>query len=93
MDFIIRQVNNGYIVEYNGNTFIAKSLLEAASLAGEDVPTKTVYHSTCSAETLKDAKERFYHGDRIGAVKTVRNAFNPPLGLREAVNIVDTWKP
>lgn len=93
MDFIIRQVNNGYIVEYNGNTFIAKSLLEAASLAGENVPTKTVYHSTCSAETLKDAKECFYRGDRIGAVKTVRNAFNPPLGLREAVNIVDTWKP
>lgn len=94
MLYNIRTVSNGYILEDEGyphRTFVAKSLKEAAEVAGE-LPKgqpSTVYSRDFGAIDLAKAKAEFVAGNKITAIKIIRDCFEPRLGLREAKDLVE----
>lgn len=85
----IRQVNNGFIVEVRGGTYIASTLLDAAKLAGEQVADRTVYAEGCSKEDVFAAYDMAWDGRKIEAIKRLRSTFTPILGLKEAMQIIE----
>ncbi len=91
----IRSVSNGYIVNYNGNEYIASTLAQAAAIIGEPFPapefSSTIYEEGCSAVILRNVRSFVRQGERINAIKELRNCFTPRLGLREAKEILDTF--
>lgn len=83
---------NGFVLEDDyGNMHIAKTLLEAAQVAGETVPPEGVtgYDVGRDAGDLIKAKERALEGYKIDAIKHLRNTFTPRLGLREAKELLE----
>lgn len=83
---------NGYIIEdAYGSLHIAKTLLEAAQIVGEAVPnpSTTNYDSGMSLANLQKVRVDFNHGDKIAAIKELRNCFVPRLGLKEAKDLVE----
>ncbi len=52
--------------------------------------TPTIEILPLDAETEKEAKEQFHHGNFIPAIKIVKAATN--LGLIDAKNLVESWK-
>jgi len=88
----IRVAQNGFVLEdAYGNLHIAKTLVEAAQIAGETAPPedKVVYAGGHDAGDLAKAKARACEGYKIDAIKILRNAFTPPLGLREAKELLE----
>ena len=88
----IRVAQNGFVLEDSyGNVHIAKTLLEAAQVAGETVPSDgiTGYDVGRDAGDLIKAKERALEGYKIDAIKHLRNTFTPRLGLREAKELLE----
>lgn len=88
----ITVAQNGFIVEdCYGNLHIAKTLFEAAGIAGEIVPDSSyVKYSTGSdSNDLNNVKSQFRQGHKIDAIKTLRNCFTPRLGLLEAKELVE----
>jgi ribosomal protein L7/L12 len=91
MDLTIRSAENGYIVCRDGKEFIAADLLAAARLVGEIVPNSyCTYQYHANKGDLVRVRSYFEEGKKIEAIKALRNAFNPTLGLREAKDIVET---
>ena len=84
---------NGFILHDSvGKTYIAKTLTEAAMIAGESTvqPTAyTNYNPGFSHADLRDVKILYKQGDRIAAIKLLRNCFSPKLCLREAKELVE----
>ena len=90
----IEVANNGFVLEtLYGDTYIAKTLLEAAEIAGEPVraPARTEYTEGFTVGDLIAVKERMREGKKIDAIKILRNCFTPRLGLREAKDIVEVF--
>lgn len=91
----IRSVSNGYIVNYNGEEYIASTLAQAAVIIGEYFPTpeisSTVYAEGQSAMILRNVRSFARQGEKINAIKELRNCFTPRLGLCEAKEMVDTF--
>ena len=89
----IRAAKNGFILEDEyGNLHVAKTLVEAAELAGEldnSVRRLTVYTPGYNDENLRQVREAFRAGDKIRAIKQLRDCFTPTLGLREAKEMVE----
>ena len=83
---------NGFVLETNHNTvYIAKTLLEAAQISGEAVPlgNTVVYAPGYGATNLQDARRFALAGQKIEAIKTLRDTFTQRLGLREAKDIIE----
>lgn len=83
---------NGFIIKDTyGNLYVAKTLLEAAGIAGESVPNLgyTNYNVGMSAANLQKVRENFHRGNKVEAIKTIRDCFVPRLGLREAKELVE----
>jgi ribosomal protein L7/L12 len=94
MTYTIRSARNGYILtDWSGDEHIALTLVEAARIAGEILPdnTQTKYADQFGAADLFKAREAFKAGQKIEAIKYVRNAFTPRLGLLEAKELVETF--
>jgi ribosomal protein L7/L12 len=94
MDYTIRTARNGYILtDWNGNEHVALTLVEAARMVGEILPdnTQTKYVHQFGAAELEKAREAFKAGQKIEAIKYVRNTFTPRLGLLEAKELVETF--
>ena len=97
----IRAANNGFVLESTyGDTYIAKTLIEAAQLAGEIPPTDStavyaptdstvVYAPNMGANQLTEAKSLAQQGYKIDAIKKLRDCFVPRLGLREAKDLIE----
>ena len=88
----IKIAQNGFVIEDSyGNLYIAHTLLEAARLAGETVPDggRTEYNTNRSAADLDAVRCMFQAGDKIGAIKLLRDCFTPRLALREAKDLVE----
>ena len=88
----ITVANNGFVMETaNGDMYIAKTLLEAAQIVGEDVPSTsyTGYASGYSANHIYTVSRYFREGKKIEAIKLLRDCFTPRLGLREAKELVE----
>lgn len=88
----IRVAQNGFVLEDTfGNLHIAKTLLEAAQLAGESVPSTTtsVYAPGFDSNDLNNVKHYMRDGRKIDAIKLLRDMFTARLGLREARDIVE----
>ncbi len=88
----IKVAHNGFIVEDgHGNLYIAKTLLEAAQIAGEEVPnpSSTQYSVGFSANDLNNIKYFAREGRKIDAIKLMRDCFAPRLGLREAKELIE----
>lgn len=83
---------NGFVLRYNdGSIRIANSLMDAAKEAGESVPESgsTNYAPGFSADTLNRVRYLFKDNQKINAIKLLRDAFAPRLGLREAKDLVE----
>ncbi len=94
MDYTIRMVRNGYILtDWNGDEHIALTLVEAARIVGEILPDNTTvkYASGENRSALEKARVSFHAGQKIEAIKYVRNAFTPRLGLLEAKDLVEAF--
>jgi ribosomal protein L7/L12 len=88
----IRAANNGFVLESTyGDTYIAKTLIEVAQLAGEIPPTDStaVYAPNMGANQLTEAKSLAQQGYKIDAIKKLRDCFVPRLGLREAKDLIE----
>lgn len=88
----IRVAQNGFVLEDTfGNLLIAKTLLEAAQLAGESVQSTTysVYAPGFDSNDLNNVKHYMRDGRKIDAIKLLRDMFSTRLGLREAKDIVE----
>ena len=83
---------NGFVLEDDyGNMHIAKTLLEAAQIAGESVPptTSSAYAPGFDSNDLNNVKHYMCEGKKIEAIKLLRDIFTTRLGLREAKDIVE----
>ena len=83
---------NGFVLEDDyGNMHIAKTLLEAAQIAGESVPptTSSIYAPGVDSNDLNNVKHYMREGKKIEAIKLLRDMFTTRLGLREAKDIVE----
>ena len=90
----IRNAKNGYIVtDYYGNEFIATTLADAARAIGEIVPdNKTcIYAEGENRGSLVNACKSAKAGYKIEAIKHLRNAFVPRLGLKEAKDLIEVF--
>ncbi len=88
----ITVAQNGFIVEdYDGHLHIAKTLLEAAGIVGETVPNPsgTNYTVGFDSNDLNNVRNLARQGQKIEAIKILRNAFTPRLGLREAKELIE----
>ena len=88
----IKAANNGFILEdVYGHLYVAKTLLEAAQIAGESVPptTSSVYAPGFDSNDLNNVKHYTREGKKIEAIKLLRDMFTTRLGLREAKDIVE----
>lgn len=88
----IRVVNNGFVLEMRGGEYVAKTLLEAAIVAGEHIPASgySTYSRTGSKEALRKALNDTEYS-KIHAIREIRDMFEPRLGLREAKDLVDLF--
>ncbi len=89
----ITVAQNGFIItDIYGYSHIARTLLEAAQIVGETVPNPIAagYDLNKNATTLELVREEFKRGNKINAIKELRNCFTPRLGLREAKELVET---
>lgn len=84
---------NGFILHDSfGKTHVAKTLSEAAMIAGEGLvqPTSyTVYSPGFSQTDLRDVTILYKQGNKIAAIKMLRDCFSPRLGLKEAKELVE----
>lgn len=88
----IKVAQNGFVLEDDrGNLHVAKTLTEAAQLAGEFPPLSNgvVYAPGYNADRLRDARREAQIGNRIAAIKILRDAFSQRLGLKEAKELVE----
>jgi ribosomal protein L7/L12 len=92
----IRVVFNGFVLEDSrGTEYVAKSLTEAAVIAGEGAPnySATLYANNYSKNDMHIVREHMSDRNKVAAIKALRDCFSPMLGLREAKDIVETFWP
>lgn len=88
----VRAVSNGFVlVDDRLNEYVAKTLIEAAQIAGEIVPADSGSHYALGMTPgdLSVAKACARDGKKIEAIKILRNCFVPRLGLREAKDLIE----
>lgn len=88
----IRIAQNGFVIEdAYGNLHIAKTLLEAAQIVGEAVGSNdtATYSLNHDCNDLNNVKHYARQGQKIEAIKILRNCFTARLGLKEAKDIVE----
>lgn len=88
MIYEIRSCANGYIVYFDGQEHVAKTLLEAATIVGE----RTMDKQYCEIESLGDlidVRAAALQGRKIDAIKLLRSITNPTLSLKAAKDIVE----
>lgn len=88
----IKAANNGFILEdVYGHLYVAKTLFEAAQIAGESVPStaSSTYAKGFDSNDLNNVKHYVREGRKIEAIKLLRDMFTTRLGLREAKDIVE----
>lgn len=87
----IRSVANGYIINLYGEEHIAASLLDAAEIVGEYVPSdkNTTYAAGMDSRNLAAVREEAIRGNKINAIRLLRNCFTPTLGLRESKELIE----
>ena len=88
----IKAAQNGFVLkDACGNLYIAKTLLEAAQIAGEIVPdgSSCRYNKGFDSNDLNNVKHYVREGRKIEAIKLLRDCFTPRLGLREAKDLVE----
>lgn len=84
---------NGFILHDSfGKTHVAKTLTEAAMIAGEvtvQPSARTLYSPGFNQTDLRDVRTLYKQGDKIAAIKMLRDCFSPNLGLKEAKELVE----
>lgn len=88
----IKSVSNGFVLEdVYGNVYIAKTLMEAAKLAGEAVPDSGYirYAQGFDSNDLNNVKHHWREDRKIDAIKLMRQCFVPALGLKEAKELLE----
>lgn len=88
----IRVAQNGFVLEDAcGNLHVARTLTEAAQIAGEFPPNPSAggYAPGSNADNLREARREAQAGKKINAIKIIRDCFVPRLGLKEAKEIVE----
>lgn len=94
MTYTIRSARNGFILtDWNGDEHVALTLVEAARIVGEILPDNTAvkYASGENRLALDKARVSFHAGQKIEAIKYLRKAFTPRLGLLEAKELVEAF--
>ena len=95
-DMTITDCDNGFMVSHGfGNRVVFTSFTAAAEHFGEPPrPSLGSHHTTyqpdTGAYTLREARLHYRDGRKIQAIKLLRNAFTPRLGLREAIELLES---
>jgi len=91
----IQQANNGFVVTHtSGEMYVYKTLQEMAdAIEGSryNPVTSTVYAPCADTHSVIRAASLAATGQKIAAIKELRNAFVPRLGLKEAKDIVESF--
>lgn len=88
----IKVAQNGFVLENDrGEVHIAKSLMEAAQIAGETPPQtpSSTYAQGYHAGFFRKARILALQGQKIEAIKVLRDMFSHRLGLKEAKEMVE----
>lgn len=89
----IRSVTNGFVVTTDsGDEYVAKTLLEAATICGEYVPGSENYISYAPGKSLRNVIEirtLWHDGQKISAIKELRSCFAPKFNLRESKELLE----
>jgi ribosomal protein L7/L12 len=88
----ITVATNGFVLYgARGDVHVAKTLSEAAQLAGEQgsFSGNTLYTVGYGCNDLNNVKAFFKAGQKIEALKLLRDCFSPRLGLREAKELIE----
>ena len=91
----IQQANNGFVVTHtSGEMYVYKTLQEMAdAIEGSryNSVTTAVYAPGADVHALIRAASLAATGYKIDAIKELRNAFEPRLGLKEAKDLVESF--
>jgi hypothetical protein len=87
----LKQAVNGFIYTNNyGDVYIYSTLTElAAAVEGSPQGNFIVYAPGKSIVNLRQVRGLALNGEKISAIKELRNTFTPPLGLKETKEIVE----
>lgn len=95
----ITVAQNGFVLEtHYGESYVAKTLVEAAELCGESIPvreplpdvlSRTEYASGHDGYSLNTVKVLAAAGQKIDAIKLLRDMYKPALGLRVAKELIE----
>lgn len=88
----IRVAQNGYVLEDSqGTVWVARTLVEAAQINGEmpQNPSMVTYTNGKGAHTLENIRALAHDGQRIEAIKELRDLFSARMGLREAKELIE----
>ena len=88
----IQSVSNGYIVTTcSGDVYVAKTLMEAATLSGEYIPRGdyVVYAHDKGVSNLSEIRRLWHDGQKISAIKELRACFEPRFNLLEAKQLLE----
>ena len=88
----IKVAQNGFVLEDDrGNVHVAKSLAEAAQIAGETSPQSPscTYAPGYHAGFFRKARTHALQGQKIEAIKVLRDMFSHRIGLKEAKEMVE----
>jgi ribosomal protein L7/L12 len=96
-NMIITTADNGFLVDQAwGTKHVFTSFTEAAKHFGEpiaapkSIDSYTRYADGLTAYTLREVRRNYNEGQKITAIKLLRDAFEPRLGLREAKELVES---
>ena len=92
MTYNIRTANNGYVISDTwGNEYIATTLVEAARAVGEIVPdnTSVKYALGKGVSNLTRIRDLWRDGQKISAIKELRECFDPRPGLLESKQLLE----
>lgn len=80
--------NYGENSSMNQAKVMAKALFESETNTGPS-SAKTTYASEVTKKSLWDARGDWKRGDKISAIKTLRQVYEPKLGLKEAKELLE----
>jgi len=96
MSIKITEAKNGFILEIAGETYILQSLSDLLSINFDSymahecgTTAKSVYGKHYNVTSLLEVRSLAFSGNKIAAIRLLRDVYTFRLGLKEAKELVE----